>query len=185
MNWLDLVLAGVIGISTVTGLMRGFVRIGIGLAATVIGFLAASWFYPVAGAWAQPYTSSRGVANFVGYLIVFFGVLVAGALLSRALAKFFQWIGLSWLDRLGGGALGLIRGVLISFVIVLMISSFLPGNPPASIQQSRICPYVLQGADVLASATPIEMRQQFRRTYDSVRRAWVAPLQDQLKKSPL
>jgi membrane protein required for colicin V production len=182
MSWLDAVLGGILIGSTVAGIAKGFLRLGIGLAATFLAFLMASWFYADAGAWATPYTSSKGVANFVGYLLVFFGVMIAGALLSRLLAHIFKWIGLSWLDRAGGGLLGLVRGGLICLVIVLMISSFLPGDPPAVIVHSRISPYILEGSNLLAITASPEMRQQFRQTYEKVKKAWVDPVRDRFEK---
>jgi membrane protein required for colicin V production len=182
MNWLDMVLGGILIASTVAGFMKGFLRLSIGLAATFLAFLLASWFYADAGAWATPYTSSKGVANFVGYVLVFFSVIVAGALLSRLLAHFFKWIGLSWLDRAGGGALGLLRGGLISLVIVLIISAFLPGDPPPVIVRSRIAPYILEGANLLAITSSPELRQQFRQTYEKVKKAWVDPVRDRFEK---
>ena len=182
MTWLDMILAGILIVSTATGFMKGFFRLGIGLAATVLAFLLAGWFYADAGAWAIPYTSSKGVANFVGYLIVFFSIMIAGTLLGRLMAKLFKWIGLSWLDRAGGGALGLIRGGLISIVIVMMISAFLPGDPPPAILHSRLAPYVLDGANLLSMTTSPEMKQQFRQTYEKVKKAWIDPVRDNFKK---
>ncbi|MBL8238064.1 MAG: CvpA family protein [Bryobacterales bacterium] len=182
MNWLDVVLGGILLASTVAGFMKGFFRLGIGLAATFLAFLLASWFYADAGAWALPYTSSTGVANFVGYVLVFVGVMAAGALLGRLLAHLFKWIGLSWMDRAGGGLLGLLRGGLVSLVIVLMISAFLPGDPPRAIVQSRVAPYVLDGAQLLSLTTSPEMRQQFRQTYEKTKKAWVDPIRDRLEK---
>lgn len=169
MNWLDVVLGVILLGSTVAGFMKGFLRLAIGLIATVLAFLLASWFYADAGEWAIPYASSKGVANFVGYLIVFVSVIVAGALLGRLLAHFFKWIGLSWLDRLGGGILGGLRGGLIGLVIVLMISAFLPGTPPAPIVNSRLAPYILEGSHWLSLTTPSEMKQQFRQTYEKAK----------------
>ena len=182
MSWLDLVLAGVMIVSTAAGFMKGFFRLGIGLAAAFLAFLLASWFYADAGEWAIPYTSSRGVANFVGYVLVFFGVMIAGALLGRLLAHFFKWIGLSWLDRTGGGALGVLRGALICVVIVLMITAFLPGEPPPAILHSRIAPYVLDGAHLLSLTTSPEMKQQFRQTYEKAKKAWVDPVREKFEK---
>ena len=37
--------------------------------------------------------------------------LIVGAIVGRILAKFFKWAGLSWLDRLLGGAFGVVRGL--------------------------------------------------------------------------
>ena len=182
MNWLDLVLAGILLASTAAGFMKGFFRLGIGLVATFLAFLLASWFYTDAGQWAIPYTSSKGVANFVGYVLVFLAVMIAGGLLARLLAHLFKWIGLSWMDRLGGGVLGLLRGGLISIVIVLMISAFLPGDPPAAILHSRIAPYVLEGSNLLSLTTSPEIKQQFRQTYEKTKKAWVDPVREKFEK---
>ncbi|MFN0102893.1 MAG: CvpA family protein [Bryobacteraceae bacterium] len=182
MSWFDVVLACILIASTVGGFMKGFFRLGIGLAAALLAFLLASWFYAGAGAWAIPYTSSIGVANFIGYILIFFGVIIAGALLGRLMAHFFKWIGLSWLDRIGGGVLGFIRGGLIGLVIVLMISAFLPGDPPQAIVRSRITPYILEGAHLLSLTTSPEMRQQFRQTYEKTKKAWVDPVREKFEK---
>jgi membrane protein required for colicin V production len=189
MSGLDLFLAAILTVSTVAGFMKGFFRLGIGLVATFLAFFVASWFYAEAGEWAIPYTSSRGIANFVGFVLIFLGIMIAGAVVSRLLTHFFKWIGLSWLDRAGGGVLGLIRGALISLVIVLMITAFLPGDPPPAILNSRIAPYVLDGAHVLSLTTSPELKQQFRQTYEKTRqnyektkKAWVDPVREKLEK---
>jgi len=182
MNWLDVVLAVVLVVSTAAGFAKGFFRLGVGLAATFLAFVLAAWFYDAAGAWAIPYTSSRGIANFVGFVLIFLSVMVAGALLGRLLAHFFKWIGLSWLDRTGGGAVGLVRGGLISLAIVVLISAFLPGDPPPAVLHSRIAPYVLDSAHYLSLTASPEMRQQFRQTYEKTKRAWVDPVRDNFKK---
>jgi membrane protein required for colicin V production len=182
MNWLDMVIACIAIGSTVAGFVTGFFRLGIGLAATFLAFLLASWFYSGAGAWAIPYTSSRGVANFLGYILIFLAVMIAGALLGRLMAHIFKWIGLSWLDRTGGGALGLLRGWLVSLIIVLIISAFLPGDPPPAVLHSRLAPYVLDGARLLSLTTSPEMKQQFRQTYEKTKKAWVDPVRDRFEK---
>ena len=57
------------------------------------------------------YVSSRAIANLIGFFVDLRGaVLMLGAIVGRILAKFFKWVGLSWLDRLLGGAFGLVRG---------------------------------------------------------------------------
>lgn len=182
MNWLDFLLAGILLLSTVAGFVKGFFRLGIGLAATFLAFLLSAWFYEEAGNWAIPYTSSRGIANFVGFMLIFLSVTIAGSLLGRLMAHVFKWIGLSWLDRAGGGALGLIRGGLVSLVIVLMISAFLPGNPPSAIVHSRMAAHFIEGARVLSLTTSPEMKQRFRQTYDKTRQAWMDPVRKQFEK---
>ncbi|MBM3785235.1 MAG: CvpA family protein [Acidobacteria bacterium] len=176
MNWLDIFLSAAIAGSTIGGLMKGFARVTIGLAATVLAFLLASWYYVPAGEWSLPYVSAKGVANCIGFVTVFGGVAALGALLGRLAAKFFKWVGLSWLDRLAGGALGVLRGGLVGLVVVLMLSAFLPGDPPKVIAESQIAPYILDGANVLSIATPKEMKEQFRQTYEKLKKHWLDPI---------
>lgn len=176
MSWLDILLGATLAGSTVSGLMKGFARISIGLAATVLAFLLASWYYEPAGVWSLDYVSSKGVANFMGYVTVFTAVMVAGAIVARIASKFFKWIGLSWMDRLLGGALGLFRGGLISLVMVLIIGAFLPGDPPKPIVESKIAPFVLDAANVLSVATPPDMKERFRQTYEKAKKFWLEPL---------
>jgi len=75
-----------------------------------------------------------------------------------------------------------LRGALICVVIVLMITAFLPGEPPPAILHSRIAPYVLDGAHLLSLTTSPEMKQQFRQTYEKAKKAWVDPVREKFEK---
>ena len=69
------------------------------------------WFYGIVAAYVLDYVSSRAIANLIGFFVIFAGVLVLGAIVGHILAKFFKWAGLSWFDRLLGGAFGFVRGL--------------------------------------------------------------------------
>lgn len=105
MNWLDWIFVVALLISIANGFREGFVRMGIGFAALIVGFFCASWFGGMVAGSLLPYVSSRAVAGIAGYLIVFFGVMIAGALLAALLARMLKIVGLSWADRLLGGGL--------------------------------------------------------------------------------
>lgn len=183
MNWLDIVLAIIVLSSAFAGLKAGFARILVGLAATVLAFLSAAYFYDIAGAWAEPYVSAKPVANFVGFLLVLFGVLAAGAIVGRLLAKLLKWVGLSWLDRLAGGAAGVVRGALIALVILVGIVAFLPGDPPKPVAESRIAPHMLPAASILTAAARDELRGRFDTTSAKLRKYWFEPLRERLRRS--
>ncbi len=61
----------------------------------VLGFVLGLWFYGWAGGFLAPYLSSRQAANFAGFILVFIGVLLAGALVSFVVGKFLKVIGRS------------------------------------------------------------------------------------------
>jgi len=180
-NWLDIVLAIVLIASVAAGLAKGLARTVVGFVACIVGLLCGFWFHGTAGSFLIPYVSSRGIANCIGFFLVFFGAMIAGALLGRLLAMVFKWAGLGWLDRLLGGAFGLVRGALIAAVIVMAMLAFTTTPPPHAVVGSRIAPYVLEAAHVMAAAAPRELRDGVRRGYEKVKQVW----SDTLKKKSI
>jgi membrane protein required for colicin V production len=114
------------------------------------------------------------VANLIGFFAIFVGILVLGAIVGRILAKFFKWVGLSWLDRLLGGAFGLVRGAFMSVALVTVLMAFAPSPPPRSVMESKLMPYMASVSDVLAALTPREIKDGFRDTREKVQKVWAA-----------
>jgi membrane protein required for colicin V production len=171
-NWIDLLLLIVIGVSVLTGFAAGFARVGVGFVAMIVGLFAGFWFYGVAGAYFLDYVSSRSIANLIGFVIIFAGVLIIGAIVGRILAKFFKWVGLSWLDRLLGGAFGLVRGFVIAAGMVTVLVAFAPSPPPRSVVDSKFMPYVINVSNVFAALTPHEIKDAFYAAKDKMKTAW-------------
>jgi len=172
LNWIDLVLMLVIGGSVLAGLSAGFARVGVGFAAMIVGMFCGFWFYGVAAAYVMDYVNSRAIANLIGFFAILAGVLIVGAIVGRILATFFKSVGLSWLDRLLGGAFGVVRGFVIAAAMVTVLLAFAPSPPPPSVVDSKLLPYVINVSDVLAALTPREMKDQFYATKDKVKAIW-------------
>jgi len=179
MNWLDIVLLLVLAASVASSLRKGLTREIIGLASVVLALFLGCWFYGLAGAFLVPYVSSRGIANFAGFALVFVGVMVAGALVSALAGRVLKFSGLSFVDHLLGAAFGVLRGLVISIALVMAIMAFSTGGePPAAVVRSRVAPYVAEAARVFASMAPYELKQGFRTTHARVKSAW----EDAVKK---
>ena len=172
MNWVDILLLVVLGFSVASGFASGFARVGIGFIAAVLGIIGGFWFYGVAAAYVLDYVSSRAVANLVGFFAIFLAIVALGAIIGRLLAKFFKWVGLSWFDRLLGGAFGLLRGLVIAIALVAVLLAFAPSPPPHSITDSKMLPYVIDASNILTDITPREVREAFQDTKDKVKKAW-------------
>ncbi len=172
MNWVDILLLLVVGLSVLSGLAAGFARVGVGFAATVLGLFLGFWCYGIAAAYVLDYVSSRAIANLVGFFVIFIGIVAIGALVGRLLAKFFKWVGLSWFDRLLGGAFGFVRGMLIAVALVTVLLAFAPSPPPRSITESKLMPYVIDASNIVAALTPREVKQAFQDTKDKVQKVW-------------
>lgn len=172
MNWLDYLLATVIGASTFSGLWRGFARTIVGTVAAVAAIVLAAWFYGTAGSVVQPYVSHPTISNVLGFLVVFLAVTLAGTVLGWALAKLFKWVGLGWLDRLLGAGLGVVRGMLVSTGIVLLLCAFSRKPPPDSVVESRIAPYVIEVSNVISYIAPRELKDGFKDSYEKAKKIW-------------
>lgn len=172
MNWLDLLMAVLAAILVVQGIRQGFTRLAIGLVATLLGIVLASWTYGSAGAFLIPYLSSKALANIAGFLIVFIGVQLAGSLLAWGLGRLFKWTGLTVLDRLLGAAFGIVKATLVGIVIVMILTAFPLSPVPNSVKESISAPYLIEASHILVQLTPRELKDGFSSTYDKIKSIW-------------
>ena len=173
MNWLDILLLIVIAASVAGSFRRGLSREIIHLASVVLALLLACWFYAYAGSYFAPYLSSRQLANFIGFALVFVAVIAVGHAVSYVVGRFLKITGLSIFDHLLGAAFGVLRGVLISVALIMAIMAFSPaGQRPDSVVNSRIAPYVMGAARAFAAMAPHELKEGFQKSYGDVKAAW-------------
>lgn len=172
LNWLDIFLLIVVAASVAEGIVKGLARSGIGLAAAVAGVILGIWFYGTVAYFFLPFVSSPGIANFIGFVLVFLLCLVTGALVAKLIAVLFKWAGLTWLDRLLGGAFGFLRGVVAAIAIVLAIVAFSPRRPPGSVVGSYYASYLIEAANVCAAVAPRELKDAFYDSYEKVKELW-------------
>jgi membrane protein required for colicin V production len=188
MNWLDIALVIVLVSSVAAAFSKGFVRESIGLAAAFIGLFCGVWFYRMPSEILKPYLASREAANLCGFLLIFLGVILLGWLLSRVVRMVVKVVGLSWLDRLLGAAFGAARGVIICVGVITAIVAFAPGkdskSPPQAVVNSRLTPYLIDAAHVLTMAAPKELRDEFARRYEQVKRVWEDAMKNGLRHAP-
>jgi len=136
---IDIVLGVLIAASVLFGLMRGF----IGTVVALLSWLLAAWAAftfgsEAAHSWAAPQPPGSG-HYLAGYLGVFIATVVVVGLLGLLLKAAIKLTLLGGVDRLLGGALGLLRGLLLASVLLLLAGfTALPGEP--SWQQSQLRP---------------------------------------------
>ena len=176
LNWLDIVLIVIVGLSVAEGVAKGFARVGVGFAAAITGVILGIWFYGVVGYYLLPYVSSKGIANFIGFWVVFVVCMVGGAVLGKMLAALFRWVGLSWFDRLLGATFGLLRGLVAAVALVLVLLAFSQKPPPRSVVNSCYAPYLIEAANICAALAPRELKDGFYESYAKVKQIWAQAL---------
>ena len=185
MNWLDVVLVVILAASVALSFRKGLSREVIGLTSVVLAILLGIWFYGAAGAFLVPYLSSRALANFAGFMLVFCGVMLLGHLVSYIVGRFLKVTGLSIFDHLLGAVFGALRGLLISVALIMAIMAFSQGDqPPSSVVHSRTAPYMVDAARGIAAMAPHELKEGFRKTYGLVKLAWGKALKEGIPSVP-
>jgi membrane protein required for colicin V production len=167
---------------------KGLTREVVALLSVVMAIFAGTWLYSSAGAYIEPHVSSRGMANFCGFVVVFAGVMLLGSLVGLILSRLLKVTGLSFFDRLLGATFGILRGVLMAAALVMALLAFAPGakahTPPESVAHSRLAPLVIGAARIFVAAAPREMKDGFRRSYGQVKFYWEDALKKGIQKVP-
>lgn len=118
-NWLDVVVVGILLVSTLISLMRGFIRellsLGTWFAAGALSVVFAPRLAPLLTGIEVP---SLRVA--VSFILVFIPVLVVGWFVAFFARSVVNKAGISGADRVLGMVFGLGRGVVIVAVLVLI-----------------------------------------------------------------
>lgn len=155
MNWVDLAVLGLLLLSALIGLMRGFAREALGLVAWVSAAVLATRLYPQALPLSRHLLGSDAVADPVAFLVVFVVLLIAFLLIAGALAGLVRGSILGGIDRLGGFAFGLVRGGFVLVIAYMLATPLLPVSEwPAALRDNRSLPYVRQGAVLLTAYLP-------------------------------
>ena len=128
--WVDYLIAGIVAISAVMGLFRGFVKEAFALVLWVVAVWVASQYSREVSVLLQStisYPSARVAAAFA---VLFFATLILGGMISFLLSQLIERTGLTGSDRLLGMLFGIGRGaVLVSILVMLAGITPLPEDP--------------------------------------------------------
>ena len=119
--WIDWVIIGVIGISTLISLARGFVREAMSLTVWIGAFVIARTYLPEMQTLLAGTIETASARLVVAFAILFLATLVVGAVVSRALARLVVATGLSATDRVLGTFFGLARGLIVVVVALALL----------------------------------------------------------------
>ena len=117
----DLIILGIIFLSVIISLMRGFVKEALSLAGWLLSLWVAMTF---SSGMAELFGNSikdptlRLLAAFVSLFVL---SLIVGSVINFLATQFIQKVGLTGVDRTIGGVFGFLRGILLVTIIVMLL----------------------------------------------------------------
>ncbi|MBN2125947.1 MAG: CvpA family protein [Deltaproteobacteria bacterium] len=142
MNLLDIVIICTMAFFVVKGIFRGFIRETASLAGVILGILLAAHFQPRVTGYLKAYLPTTPFLSLISFAGVFICVLVLCNLLGWALKLLSQKASLGWADRGLGVGLALLKGVIVTYLAIVLLTLFVPSRTPL-IAGSNLAPLIV------------------------------------------
>lgn len=161
MSWLDLVILGIIVLSALISLIRGFVKESISLVTWIVaGAVALRYFLPMA-VLLEPYIETPTLRLMVAGGGLFVGTLIVGAIVNFIAGQLVSKTGLSGTDKALGVVFGGARGLLIVTMLVLL-ASLTPAPESEVWQDSMLVEFFQDLAGWVKSVIPADAVERFK-----------------------
>ena len=155
MTAFDLLLLAIFLISTVVGVMRGFVKEALSIISWIVAFWLGYTYCVEIGEWIAQYVSlgEGKIRNSAGFGVIFVVTLFAFALITYVITKLIVRGPIKGLDRVLGIATGVVRAVAISAVLLVLMQA-LGMNSSAFWKESKLVPHLMPAVEYAQSVLP-------------------------------
>ena len=156
MNWLDIILLIILGLSAFHGLTRGLIKSAFSIIGAIAAVIIASRLYDNVSSWFG--FADNTVFNIFSFVLILVAVMVAATFLANLIKTAASAILLGWADRVGGAIFGFALGaVLLGALLSIWVRLF----EPAIIADSIVASFLAGKFPLLIALLPQD--------FDSVR----------------
>lgn len=124
MDWVDIVLIGVLATGGLMGMWIGMIRASFCVIGIVAGFAVVTQFRGDAESWLAAYLANDGLVSMLSYVVVIFATVAVTWIIARITRKLVYGMFMGWADRLGGMAAGLAVGAVLVAGVILGMAGF-------------------------------------------------------------
>ena len=126
--------------SGIISLSRGFTKEFLSLFLWLAAFVAAISLEYLATPKINEFIGNQEISKIISYIVVFIVFIFLGGIIIKFISKLIKWSGASGFDKFLGVIFGLIRGLIVLFVIFLILPSGLKTTDVIS--NSKITPII-------------------------------------------
>jgi len=170
MHWLDILIITVILFFCLIGISRGLISQIFSFAAIIGGFIAGIILYDVAGGLLVQYdlVQSQSTSLLLGFMLVVIVVFVIIQILGWFTARIIGKLKLSWLNRLAGGFVGIIIGIIVTFFLLSWLNLYVIKDSSAK-EDSVMAPVVEEGYGIIIANIPGDLSKGYEATKKKIR----------------
>ena len=136
-DWFILIVLIASGVISFT---RGFTKELLSLFLWLAAFIAAISLEYLATPKINEFIGNQEISKIISYIVVFIIFIFLGGIIIKFISKLIKWSGASGFDRFLGIFFGLVRGLIVLFVIFLLLPSGL--KTTNLISNSKITPII-------------------------------------------
>jgi membrane protein required for colicin V production len=162
-SYLDLVVLGVIFVSAVLAMMRGFTREVLAIASWVAAAVVAYLFYKPVLPYVRQYISHEMISLAIAIGAVFIVTLIVVSLITVRVSDFILDSRIGALDRTLGFLFGAARGALICVIGFIFFGWLVPTDKqPEWVKSSKARPYLESSGNSLMALLPADPEKMIR-----------------------
>ncbi|MEH6551150.1 MAG: CvpA family protein [Pseudomonadales bacterium] len=144
MNWADWSIVGIVALSALISLSRGFVKEALSLVIWVGAIVVAFLFNDSLQTLLVSHIDVPSVRQVVAFSLLFIVTLILGGLINHLIGELVKMTGLSGTDRLLGMVFGVMRGIILVLALLIMVPAIIPIDQDPWYLQSRLIPELLK-----------------------------------------
>jgi membrane protein required for colicin V production len=144
MNWADWTILGILVLSALISLKRGFVKEALSLATWVAAVIIAILFSDRLAILLIDQIETPSIRELVAFALLFIATLLVGAMVGYVIGALVRITGLSGTDRLLGMLFGLARGFVVVMALLIFLPQILPLEQDQWWHESLLIPHFLE-----------------------------------------
>lgn len=150
MNLLDYIIIIAMVYLIIKGILRGFLGEISSLAGIILGIWLGNILQPQLTVFLKSYLPSSQYLPLISFAAIFATIVILCNLIGWALKLLFKKLFLGWLDRTLGACLAFAKGVIITYLVIVMLTFFIPQKTPL-IAGSTLAPWIVKSYQVMTS----------------------------------
>ncbi len=164
MNLLDMIILAMIVFLFLRGIFRGFFREIGSVAGVVLGIWLANLYQPRMTEYLREYIPSNIFLPLISFGFIFCIVLVLSNLAGWGLRTVSKKTSLGWADRTLGGGLAILKGIIITYLAIVLLTFFVPSKTPL-IARSRLTPLIISSYQSIVSIVSPGSYQKWKKRF--------------------